>query len=112
MKYCKNCGYELFNEAVVCPKCNQSVIEKYKITIKRDNQFYIGKMVYKLEVDSKDSYKIDNGEELELELPAGKHQLYFHYSFRSKTVNVDLKKDVTLSLGWDRFTGGISVYEL
>lgn len=112
MKYCKNCGNQLFDEAIVCPKCCQSVIPNHKIIIKRENQFYVGKMVYKVKVDGQEEYLIDNGEALELELPSGMHQLYFHYSFRSKTVNIDLEKDVTLVLSWDRFTGGISVYEV
>ena len=33
MKYCKNCGNELFDDAVMCPKCGTMQQEEAKTTI-------------------------------------------------------------------------------
>lgn len=112
MKYCKYCGSKISEKAVMCPNCRKMLIEDYTVTVIRDSQFMIGKSVIKLEVDNNSTYEIDNGKTLQIKLPPGSHTLNFHLSFRTKTVNLNLNRNVTLSLGWDRFSGGIEVYEV
>lgn len=112
MKYCKYCGSKVDEQAVMCPNCQKTLITDFIVTVTRDSQFMLVKSKIKLEVDNATTYEIDNGETLQIKLPRGNHTFKFHYSFRSKTVNVNLNKNITLSLGWDRFSGAIEVFEV
>lgn len=96
----------------MCPNCSKMLIEDYTVTIIRDSQFMIGKYAIKLEVDNAATYEINNGETLQIKLPPGNHTFNFHCSFRRKNLNLNLNKNITLSLGWDRFSGAIEVYEV
>ncbi|MBQ8076756.1 MAG: zinc ribbon domain-containing protein [Eubacterium sp.] len=113
MKYCEYCGNRLYDEAVMCPNCKRSTIPEYIVTINRSKQFFIigNSSTIQLDIDSKESYAIGNGQAVQIRLPRGKHKFYFHYSFRSKTVNIDLNNDTEFILEWDRITGGISVFQ-
>lgn len=66
----------------------------------------------KVDIDHAKTYEINNGERLQIKLPRGNHNLYFHYSFRSKSVDINLNKNLNLSLGWDRVSGAIEVFEV
>lgn len=111
MKYCNYCGNELHDEAVMCPNCKKSLISNFIVTVQRSSQFLIGKSTINFEVDGKDSYSIESGESKEIELSQGMHTFYFHAKARSKTINVDLKSNMTLLVEWDRVMGGISVHQ-
>ena len=116
MKYCKFCGNELFDEAVFCPQCKQSLIPRYTLTIVRPEEFGTKKMVHKLVVDNSAVYTINSGQTLDIVLPSGPHVLNFSFSFRmnsaSKAVNVNLQKNTKLLLTLNRFGGGIDVFEI
>lgn len=112
MKFCKQCGNQLFDEAVICPACHSSAIQSYKIRIQSTNQFVIGKIVYDIIVDGVETQSIRAGESMELELQEGQHNLKVNYKFRSKSITIDLRRDVNLKVEWDRFTGGVSIFEI
>ena len=110
MKYCSYCGSSLHDEAVMCPNCKKSLISTHTVVVQRSSQFFIGKSTINFDVDGKDSYSIESGESIEIKLPQGMHTFYFYAKVRSKTINVDLKGNVTLIVEWDRVMGGISVF--
>lgn len=111
MKYCRFCGAQLADAAVWCPSCQRSLIPSYTLTIVREKQFYFGNPVIKLTVDGKEEYTVANGATLTLTLPSGAHVLLFRFASRSKTVTVDLQRNVRLLVGGDKVWGGIAVYE-
>ena len=111
MKYCRFCGAQLADAAVWCPSCQRSLIPSYTLTLIWEKQFYFGKPVIKLTVDGKEVYTIANGETLTLTLPCGQHTLFFRFASRSKTVTVDLQRDIRLLVGGDKVGGGVAVYE-
>lgn len=41
MKYCKTCGAELLDEAVICPKCGSSVVDG-PVTLKKNSMAIAG----------------------------------------------------------------------
>ncbi|MCD7872959.1 MAG: hypothetical protein LUG21_06675 [Clostridiales bacterium] len=112
MKYCKYCGYKIDEQCVMCPNCQKILNTDFIVTVIRDSQFMAVKSKIKLEIDNSKTYEVDNGETLRIKLPQGNHTFKFHYSFRSKIVNVNLNKNITLSLGWDHVSGAIEVFEV
>jgi hypothetical protein len=119
MKYCRFCGNELFDEAVLCPKCKNSVDSsfepqknEYKLIICRDSQFFVINPAIKINVDGRLASKIENDSNVEIILPRGVHSVEFVCSFRNTKIDVNMNRDVKLSINWNRATGHIDVYEI
>lgn len=109
MKYCKKCGKELHDQAVICPSCKQAIT--FNVVIKRESQFFLVNPSIKIDVDGQKLAEVKNGERISIELPSGMHKLHFYASMRKADCNINLNGDVYLLLGWNRFTGGLEVFE-
>lgn len=110
MKYCKFCGSLIEEEAVLCPFCKKVLTPNYNLTIKMEDQFVIGKVVFNFCIDGGKSYTISKADTINITLPAGQHHLYIKYYWHKKSVNINLQSDMTFILSWDNLTGGILVH--
>lgn len=116
--FCSNCGSQLSDESLFCSKCgkptknNIHTLEsstKHKVTIFRESQIYLVNPPVNISINNKMDRSIENGGSVELELEEGRYKFEFSMSFRKKTIDVNVNKDIQLTVKWNRFTGALVV---
>lgn len=116
MKYCPNCGNQLYDAAVMCPNCHKDLSpaqKLYTVTVSRSVQKVIlfdkDMVVY---IDNQPQGGLKNGTQNTYRLPAGVHKMVITYAGRTKSVDFNLQNDINFKTEWNRFTGGIDIFQL
>lgn len=116
--FCSNCGTQLSDESLFCSKCgkptqvNVNVLEKstkYKVTIFRESQIYLVNPPVNISINNKMSRSIENGGTMELELEEGQYKFEFSMSFRKKAIDLEVNKDIQITVKWSRLTGALII---
>lgn len=108
MKYCPNCGKELFDEAVMCPSCKTSFERKFKLTVfHREQVLPLINPAIKCEIDGTPPTPVERGVSVVYELCEGRHFVKLTGQMRKNMFNVDLNCDLIIMAEWNMATGGI-----
>ncbi len=119
--YCFKCGKQIPDESVFCSFCgtrvdgsetssNGAAIEevKYALTIDRKSQPYLINPPVKVIIDGDIRFGVDNGKTETVPVSSGRHQIELKMSVRQKNIEVDIQKDTTIEIGFNRLTGAIT----
>ncbi len=112
MKYCHNCGKELFDEAVFCPDCKYSFRNDYSLKIIYEDDVFLYKAKITVVIDNTNKHILKMGDDLVVTLLEGKHSVFVKMGFRKKTCNINLQHDVVLKVEVNRVTGGVDISEM
>lgn len=120
MKYCKYCGKEVLDEAIICPNCYNSFQRTYKLVVYREkfNVLNSKKMEVRVEINNEVKGTLYDNECLELKLKEGFYKLNIYYLLHKnkkrseKVININLIKDVRLEVNYNNFSGGLQIMEI
>ncbi len=117
---CGNCGANVPDNAKFCQKCGRPIVNSvsynsgysspqqiYTLTIIRPDQLFLVNPTIKVTIDNSNVREIENDSAISVSLYPGTHTVHFSCGVHSKTMHVDMYRDTTISVKWDRFTGGI-----
>ena len=79
------------------------------LTLTRPNQFFAVNPAFKVTVNNVPQADLRNNSSISINLPVGKHTVSIKQAFKNKVFDVDLKENATISVSWNRITGGIDV---
>jgi hypothetical protein len=111
--YCPFCGEQAPEESLFCCKCGKALNEKSapqdgcRVTIFRKSQMYVLNPPVNVCIDGERLLSVANGATEELELSKGNHTFDFSSSLRKKSLNLNIEKDTTIMLEWNRLTGSL-----
>ncbi len=115
--FCRKCGSKITDDSVFCQKCGERVSGdgcemresvEYDLTVDRRSEVYLVNPPMKVVIDGIIRFSVENGQTESRRLSPGKHEVEFSSSVRRAKVNVDLKKDTVIEIGWNRLTGAIT----
>lgn len=115
MKFCKHCGTKLEDHIEICMNCGCSAINKFTLTLKRENQFFLANPPIKIDIFGSNScqqLEINNGEILSIELQTGRYKIVASSSIRKSECDVDLTCDRIVRIAWNRFNGKLETWEI
>ena len=95
MKYCPNCGKELFDEALMCPKCKISFLKYHKLTFL--HRYQALPLINPAISISVDVYK----------LCSGMHHIKLTGKARTAEFDINLTDNIIIMAEWNAATGGI-----
>lgn len=118
--FCPKCGSQLVPGARFCPKCGcepgaaagegeTASARTYTVSFTREKQWFAINPAVRLVVDDKDEYRIGNGETINVPMAAGEHGLVFKCGMRNKSIRLEVDRDLSLKLRWNRLTGSLVV---
>lgn len=112
ISFCKSCGSRLDDTYLFCPYCNSLLenptlgIRVYTIVIYREPQSYIVPAM-KISIDGKICGNIESGGSLEFGLSGGHHRFDISCSFRKRSLELDIDRNVNITLSLSPFIGSI-----
>ena len=115
MIICKHCHAEVSTSAEICPACGCYLEDKFVLTLKRENQFMLWNPKMQIVITgSKESknVSVENGETIQLRLTPDKYLLNATASVAKATCSVTLDQNRTIRLAWNRFKGGLEMWEI
>ena len=115
MKYCPNCGNQLYDAAVMCPACRMDLTpaqKLYTVTVSRSSQKVLFDKDMTVYIDNQPQGRLKNGTANTYSLPAGAHRMVINYAGRKKSVDFNLQNDMSFKTEWNRFTGGVDIFQL
>ncbi len=83
--------------------------ETFTLTVNRAKQWYIINPAIKITIDKGTEYKIANGQTLDIPITAGTHNIVFSSGLRKKAVDVQVSRNLSLNIGWNRLSGALEV---
>lgn len=108
MKYCPNCGKELFDEAVMCPGCKASFVKKFRLTVfHREQALPLINPAIKSEIDGLAPIPVKKGDSIVYELDEGMHFVKLTGQGRNNQLDINLNCDLMIMAEWNAATGGI-----
>lgn len=108
MKYCPNCGKELFDEAVMCPGCKSSFVKKFRLTVfHREQALPLINPAIKSEIDGLAPVPVKKGGSIVYELDEGMHFVKLTGQGRNNQFDINLNCDLIVMAEWNAATGGI-----
>lgn len=115
--FCNHCGQKNPDDGNFCSKCGKPLncseaqniksSNTYTVTVFRESQTYLINPPINVIIDDIESYSVNNGGTLKVQLAEGKHNILFFQSLRKRNVSVDLTNDISITLKWNRITGSI-----
>lgn len=133
--FCPKCGRKCEENAAFCAECGSPLpkspfsdigtsatankatasskvevsdsIKQYRLIIRRKKQLFAVNPPMAILIDENIQHSIENGAEIIITLPAGRHFFKIKSSIRKKEGEFILKEDSILDLSWNRATGAI-----
>lgn len=115
--FCRHCGVEISDDSSFCSKCGKSVsgnqnldtvsVIKHKVTLFRTSQTYLLNPPINISINGVADSSIENGGNKEFELDQGHYIFEFSASVRKAKIEVNLDRDVQITLSWNRLTGSL-----
>jgi hypothetical protein len=102
--FCAICGTPLSEDA----RSRQQAPKTYKLTISRENQFFVVNPAIEVKINGISAQPIENGGSYTLDLPEGRYRIEFAASIRKTSVDFEIHCDSILNLKWNRVTGGLN----
>ena len=119
--YCFKCGKQIPDESVFCSFCGTKVSGsvpdepqassedvKFSLTIDRKSQPYLINPPVKVIIDEDIRFGVDNGKTETVSVTPGHHHIELKMRVRQKSIDVDVQKDTTIEIGFNRLTGAIT----
>ncbi|MBS5135892.1 MAG: zinc ribbon domain-containing protein [Oscillospiraceae bacterium] len=119
--YCYKCGNQMPDDYTFCPKCGAKVAtaeehvpdsKTHKLTIDRASQVYLVNPPIKVSIDNSILLSVDNGKNVQVDLPEGHHVIEFSASMRKTTLEIDMQKDTSVEVSFSRLSGKIVAKEI
>ena len=115
MKYCPNCGSQLYDAAVMCPKCHADLTppqQFYTVTVLRTSQKFLDNKNMTVYVDNQPYGRLTSEAPSLYSLPAGTHRLIVSYKNGKKSVDFNLQRDIAFRVEINRFGDRIDIFQL
>ncbi len=84
-------------------------VPKAKVTVKRDRQYFAFDMPVHVYVDGEERAKLLSDQSTTIEVPKGSHTILLKSNVRNKTISVDISKNTTYMVRFNRFFGNLTV---
>lgn len=108
MKYCPNCGKELFDEALMCPKCKISFLKYHKLTfLHRYQALPLINPAISISVDGYKPVPIVKSDSVVYKLCSGMHHIKLTGKARTAEFDINLTDNIIIMAEWNAATGGI-----
>ena len=111
MKYCAHCGKQVADNSEICMNCGCRVTEEYNVTFKRDSQWFLINPAVNIDINGQ-HLSIKSGEIISVKLKADTYNCDIYGSLRRKKIQIDLNRDITIRIAWNRFSGALEVWEI
>ena len=95
------------NKNIISTKQKQQTPERYTLTIERANQWFLWNPAIKVCIDGSLNYAVENGQAINVTLPAGQHHAHMQCTFRRRDADISLTSNARLFIQWNRVTGEI-----
>ena len=109
--FCWQCGEKLPDNALFCQKCGAKIgstsapSQKVKLILDRASQAYLVNPPIKAVVNNNTYVSIENGHTETVELDPGPCTLELSSGFRKTRLELNLKKDTVVQIGFNRLSG-------
>ena len=108
MKYCPNCGRELFDEAVLCPGCKSYFVKKFRVTdFHREQALPLINPAINSEIDGTPLIPVEKGTSIVYELDEGVHFVKLTGHWQKRQFDLNLNCDLIVMAEWNAATGNI-----
>lgn len=108
MKYCPNCGRELFDEAVLCPGCKSYFVKKFRLTVfHREQALPLINPAINSEIDGTPLIPVEKGTSIVYELDEGVHFVKLTGHWQKRQFDLNLNCDLIVIAEWNAATGNI-----
>lgn len=108
MKYCPNCGKELFDEALMCPECKISFLKYHKLTfLHRYQTLPLINPAISISVDGYKPVPVVKSDSVVYKLCPGMHHIKLTGKSRTAEFDIDLTDNIIIMAEWNAATGGI-----
>jgi len=111
MKKCIHCGADILEEATICTNCGCYCDSVFVLTLRQEKQWFLTDSSIFVDVDDKKDIRVGSGKSVNINVTSGKHVLHCHASIRRADLTLNITKNTSVRLGWDRFSGKIEVWE-
>ncbi len=115
MKFCVHCGNQMQDSNEICMNCGCRSSSKLTLTIYREKQWFLVNPPIDVTIVGNGESKelsIKKKETVNIELPAGIYTVYAKGGIRKANVEINLDKNRTLRLGWNRVSGQLELWEV
>lgn len=113
--FCSKCGSKLADGASFCSHCGEKIgaavesdSQEVSLTFDRKSQPYLINPPIKVSIDGIPRLGVDNGKVETLSVSVGVHKIELSASLRTKTLEVDVRKDTVITIGFNRLSGAIT----
>ena len=108
MKYCPNCGKELFDEAIMCPECKTSFLKYHKLTfLHRHQALPLINPAINISVDEYEQVSVEKSDSVVYKLCTGMHHIKLTGKGRTAEFDINLTENIIIMAEWNATTGGI-----
>lgn len=108
MKYCPNCGKELFDEALMCPECKISFLKYHKLTfLHRYQALPLINPAISISVDGYKPVPVVKSDSVVYKLCSGMHHIKLTGKARTAEFDINLTDNIIIMAEWNAATGGI-----
>lgn len=108
MKYCPNCGKELFDEAIMCPECKISFLKYHKLTfLHRYQALPLINPAISISVDGYKPVSVVKSDSVVYKLCSGMHHIKLTGKARTAEFDINLTDNIIIMAEWNAATGGI-----
>lgn len=112
---CRSCGKQISIESSFCQYCGTPIDgtgtaegQEFRLIIDRKSQVILLTPPIKVIIDDSTLLSVDNGKFAEVTVSPGMHTIELKASFQSKKLDINVKKDTVITIGFSRITGGIT----
>lgn len=112
MKYCPNCGKELFDEAIMCPECKTSFLKYHKLTfLHRHQALPLINPAISISVDGYEQVSVAKSDSVVYKLCAGMHHIKLTGKGKTAEFDINLTDNIIIMAEWNATTDGIDYRE-
>ena len=112
MKYCPNCGKELFDEAIMCPECKTSFLKYHKLTfLHRHQALPLINPAISISVDGYEQVSVAKSDSVVYKLCAGMHHIKLTGKGKTAEFDINVTDNIIIMAEWNATTGGIDYRE-